>query len=504
VSLELLFDEAPCGLAMSDAQGRLTLVNRILVELTGLAPTELLGRRVTTLFSLAGQMYFETHLDPLLRLQGFLREIALDVRRPDGSLCPVLFNAAVQRDAQGQVSTRSYTLLDARERRGFERELIAARKQAEAASKARADFISYLSHEVRTPLQGLLGLTELIAATADAQERAGHLEVVRGSAENLLALVNDLLDFGKAEAGKVELESVPFDLRAEVKGVLALLRAKAAGRGLTVSFDVEAGVPVMVAGDVVKLRQLLTNLVGNALKFTERGGVTVRVFGGSKGGVGFLVRDTGIGMSKEQLPRLFEAFTQARADTARRFGGTGLGLAICRQLVELHGGRLEVDSEPGVGTEFRFELPYAAASTASPQPPSPLSPRHGLVLVAEDNSVSALLVRRMLERCDVSHEVVSDGEAAVARVKRGGVSVALLDLQMPKLDGEAALRAIRALPGEVSRTPLVAFSASVDAQERQVLRRVGFDECLAKPVREEALLALLRALLPPGRAPHAS
>jgi PAS domain S-box-containing protein len=495
VSLELLFDEAPCGLAMADAQGRLTLVNRALVELTGLSSTELLGRRVTTLFSLAGQMYFETHLDPLLRLQGFLREIALDVRRPDGALFPVLFNATVQRDAQGQVLTRSYTLLDARERRGFERELIAARKEAEAASKARADFISYLSHEVRTPLQGLLGLTQLFDAAADAQERELHLTVVRRSAENLLSLVNDLLDFGKADAGKLVLERTPFDLPAEVEGVLGLLRPKAAGRGLAVSADIAPDVPTTVAGDVVKLRQLLMNLVGNGLKFTERGGVTVRVFRGSNGGVGFVVRDTGIGLSKEQLPHLFEAFTQASADTARRFGGTGLGLAICRQLVELHGGRLEVDSEQGVGTEFRFELPYTAAASTSPQRESPATPGRGRVLVAEDNPVNALLVRRTLERWGVAHEVVSDGEAAVERVRLGGVSVALIDLQMPRLDGEAALRAIRALPGAAARTPLVAFSATVDAHERHALLRLGFDECLAKPLNEAALRAVLGALL---------
>ncbi|MDX2010571.1 MAG: ATP-binding protein [Myxococcaceae bacterium] len=495
MSLELLFDEAPCGLAMADAQGRLTLVNRALVELTGLTQDELLGRRVTTLFSLAGQMYFETHLDPLLRLQGFLREIALDVRRPDGVLLPVLFNATVQRDALGQVLTRSYTLLDARERRGFERELIAARKEAEAASKARADFISYLSHEVRTPLQGLLGLTELVDGAANAKERELHLEVVRRSAENLLSLVNDLLDFGKADAGKLVLERTPFDLPAEVQGVLALLRPKAARRGLTVSCDLALDVPTTVVGDVVKLRQLLMNLVGNGLKFTERGGVTVRVFRGPNGGVGFVVRDTGIGLSKEQLPLLFEAITQASADTARRFGGTGLGLAICRQLVELHGGRLEVDSEQGVGTEFRFELPYADAASTSPQRESPATPGQGRVLVAEDNPVNALLVRRTLERLGVAHEVVSDGEAAVERVRAGGVSVALLDLQMPRLDGEAALRAIRALPGPAARTSLVAFSATVDAHERQALLRLGFDECLAKPLNEAALRAVLRALL---------
>jgi PAS domain S-box-containing protein len=498
MSLELLFDEAPCGLALADADGRLTLVNRALVELTGLPATRLVGRRMTTLFSLAGQMYFETHLDPLLRLQGFLREIALDVRRPDGALLPVLFHATMQRDPQGKVLTSSYTLLDARERRGFERELISARKQAETASKARADFISYLSHEVRTPLQGLLGLTELIGGAAEPQERDRHLDLVRSSAENLLSLVNDLLDFGKAEAGKLELECVPFDLRAEVAGVLALLRPKAAAAGLTLSADVAPDVPFTVGGDVVKRRQLLTNLVGNGLKFTERGGVTVRVFQGSGGRVGFAVRDTGIGLSKEQLPHLFEAFTQAGPDTARRFGGTGLGLTICRQLVELHGGRLEVDSQQGVGTEFRFELAYAAITTPATLNPPVRALGPGRVLVAEDNPVNALLVRRTLERWSVDSEVVGDGEAAVERVRAGGVSLALLDLQMPRLDGEGALQMIRALPGAVSRTPLVAFSASVDARERQALLRLGFDECLAKPVNPAALREVLSALLPTG------
>jgi PAS domain S-box-containing protein len=497
VSLKALFEEAPCGLAMADAEGRLTLGNRAFMELAGAPLGELLGRRVTTLFTLAGQMVFETSLLPLLQMQGFLREIALELRCADGEPRPVLLNASMQRDAQGRVQSIAYSMLDARERRGFERQLITARKRAEVEAQARGAFISHLSHEIRTPLQAILGITELLASSAEAQARDGHLETVRSSAEHLLALVNDLLDFGKAEAGKATLELRPFELPEAVASVLALLRPKAVGLGLFLKAEVAPGVPSRVHGDVVKLRQILTNLVGNALKFTEQGGVTVQLSKGANGSVCFAVIDTGIGIEAEQLPRLFEAFTQAGTDTTRRFGGTGLGLTISRQLVELHGGRLEIDSRVGEGTAFRFELPYAQAESEPVLVPEARG-RLGdaLVLVAEDNTISALLVRRCLERLGVRAEMVCDGAAAVERVRAGGVGVALLDLQMPVLDGTGALQAIRALPDAASRTPLVAFSATVDAHERAALLRLGFDACLAKPLEQAALLEVLRALLP--------
>jgi PAS domain S-box-containing protein len=492
---------------MADAEGRLTLGNPAFFELVGAPLAELSGRRVTTLFTLAGQMYFETNLQPLLRLQGFLREIALDLRCANGEPRPVLLNASLQRDSSGRVESISYSLLDARERRGFERQLIAARKRAEVAAQERGAFISLLSHEIRTPLQAMLGITELLASTAEAHARDRHLETVRSSAEHLLALVNDLLDFGKAEAGKVELERRPFELPEAVEAVLSLLRPTAAGRGLWLKAEVAPNVPSRVQGDVVKLRQILTNLVGNGLKFTERGGVTVRLSKGADGGVHFAVVDTGIGIEAEAVPRLFEAFTQAGADTARRFGGTGLGLTISRQLVELHGGRLEVDSRVGEGTTFHFELPYARAD-AEPVADVEAQGRlgDGLVLVAEDNSINALLIRRCLERFGVRAEFVVDGAAALERVRAGGVGLALLDLQMPVLDGVGALQAIRALPAALSRTPLVAFSATVDAHEHAALLGLGFDACLAKPLEQAALREVLQVLLPKAAAgtPRAS
>jgi CheY-like chemotaxis protein/two-component sensor histidine kinase len=393
-------------------------------------------------------------------------------------------------------------MLDARERRGFERQLITARKRAEVAAQARGAFISHLSHEIRTPLQAMLGITELLASTVEAHARDRHLETVRRSAEHLLALVNDLLDFGKAEAGKATLELRPFELPEAVASVLGLLKPQAVGRGLFLKAEVAPGVPRRVQGDVVKLRQILTNLVGNALKFTEHGGVTVQLSQGANGGVCFAVIDTGIGIEADDVPRLFEAFTQAGTDTARRFGGTGLGLTISRQLVELHGGRLEIDSRVGEGTTFRFELPYAQDAEPEPVPVAEARGRLGdaLVLVAEDNTISALLVWRCLERLGVRAEMVGDGAAAVERVRAGGVRVALLDLQMPVLDGASALQAIRALPDAASRTPLVAFSASVDAHERAALLRLGFDACLAKPLEQAALLEVLQALLPKAAA----
>ncbi len=443
-------------------------------------------------------MYFETHLLPLLELQGFVREIALDLRRSDGQATPVLFAASQQRDATGQLQSTTYTVLDARERRAFENELRAARTRAERAAKERGDFISVLSHEIRTPLQAMLGMTELLDDAAHAHERRHHLEVLRASSQRLLSLVNALLDFGKAEAGKLAVVAGPLDVRESVREVLELLQVTAAAKGLSLKAHVEPEVPPTVSGDGLKLQQILTNLIGNALKFTQRGGVTVRVARAAEASLHFAVEDTGIGIAPEHVPRLFEAFSQAGDDISRRFGGTGLGLAISKQLVELHGATLEVHSELGQGTRFSFALPYAALEpTPGPAPEAPvetpLGP--GLVLVAEDNAVNALLIRRRLARFKVSHEVVHDGAAVVERVKAGGVSVVLMDLQMPLLDGVGALSAIRALEGPGARVPVVALSATIDADSHRELGPLGFAGCLTKPLRPAEMRQVLQSLL---------
>jgi signal transduction histidine kinase/CheY-like chemotaxis protein len=378
-------------------------------------------------------------------------------------------------------------------------ELDAARRQAVSASEAKSAFLAMMSHELRTPMNGVLGMAHALKlGQLDARQTA-QVETLIRAGDSLMAILNDVLDLSKIEAGRLDLETAPFDLRELIERAVELWAEPAASKGLALTFDADASAPAWVLGDAMRLRQVLMNLLSNAVKFTERGEVRV-VLRGADGQVQIDVRDTGIGLTDAQQAGLFEAFAQAEASTARRFGGTGLGLAICRKLARNMGGDIEVESRLAEGSTFRLRLPLPQAqepaAQAAEEAPETLE---GLrILVAEDNPTNQTVARTLLEAAGAVIEIADDGAQAVERLASGGFDLVLMDVHMPVMDGVEALRRVRS--GEAGRAdiPVIALTADAMADEAQRLIALGFDALEPKPIRPLALMQTIVGVTRPA------
>jgi signal transduction histidine kinase/CheY-like chemotaxis protein len=401
-------------------------------------------------------------------------------------------------------------------------ELRLARDRAEAAAQARAHFLAVMSHEIRTPLNGVLGTLDLLVRSPLQLPQQRLVQVARSSGQGLLQVLNDALDHAQLEAGELRLAPGPVAPRQLVAECQALFAATAQARGLRWQAVVDPDVPDWVETDAQRLRQVLLNLLGNALKFTEQGGVGLRVSvaAGAPPGLRFEVDDTGPGIAAEELPRLFQSFTQLQSGPTRRHGGTGLGLAISQRLVQALGGDIGVRSQPGVGSCFHFHLPAApvapplrAAPPPAAEPPAAFSTPpvagvadetvpllRGTVLVAEDNEVNRLITAGMLEALGLHVVEAADGEQAWQRLQAGGIDLALVDMQMPVLDGAGLARRWRAFEAEHGRArlPLLALTANASVADQQTAQAAGMDLHLAKPCAMTVLTQALARWLPPA------
>ncbi|OAN44098.1 response regulator [Magnetospirillum moscoviense] len=372
--------------------------------------------------------------------------------------------------------------------------LMQQRRQAERSARIKADMLAMMSHEIRTPLHGILGTVRLLMDSRLDTEQTNTLKIVHSSGEALLAILNDALDLAKLEAGKLAIDPVRFELAEAVESVVALMESRAREKAVDLVLDVAPGLPGAVIGDPIRLKQVLLNLVGNAIKFTEAGRVTVSVAASANGMITFSVTDTGIGIDPKALPGLFADFVQQDASIARRFGGTGLGLSICKKLVTLMEGDIQVESTPGVGSTFRVRLPMPMAPAATA--PSPETPRADdaplTILVADDNPVNQRLAKVILTQHNHVVHLASDGEAAVKAVAQGRFDVVLMDVRMPVIDGLEATRRIRALSGPAAQTPVLAVTGMALDEELQTCLAAGMTDVVVKPYSRSTLFDAIR------------
>ena len=380
--------------------------------------------------------------------------------------------------------------------RSSARALETAQAEAQEASRAKSAFVAMMSHELRTPMNGVLGLAHALGSTKLDPRQADYLDMIIQSGDSLMTILNDILDLSKVEAGKLELDNAPFDIRRLGAQIHLISNQTAQLKGLTLTLEVAPETPAWLVGDAVRVRQILLNLVSNALKFTELGRVDIRIAPGATGGVELEVSDTGVGLTPEQQSSLFSPFTQGDRSTARRFGGTGLGLTISRQLAQLMDGEITVASEPGRGSVFKVLLALAEAraplhgAVAEPE----LDLAGARVLVVDDNAVNQAVARAILESAQVSIATADDGRQALARLRVEDFDVVLMDVHMPAMDGVEAVRRIRAGEGGRVDIPILALTADAMAGEAERLLRQGFDDAHPKPIDPAGLLRAVARL----------
>jgi len=480
-------------------------VNEGFTAIAGYQPEEVLGKSSLEL-NIWANPADRLRLVQELQQQGFVRNLEAQFRCKDGSLITGQMSARII-TVNGEQCLLNITR-DISERKKYEEELQLARQAAEAANRAKSEFLANMSHEIRTPMNGVIGMVQLLQFTQLNSEQQEYLQCLETSAQSLLSLLNDILDLSKIEAGKISLEYADFSLRHSIQEVVTTQISQIHQKRLKLTTSLADDIPEILHGDPLRLKQILLNLLGNAIKFTATGSITImaRITGQQNGTVTvrLSVSDTGIGMTPEALQRIFAPFEQADNSTTRRFGGTGLGLTICRRLAELMGGRIWAESSDGHGSSFFVELPFMVRTQAAPSAAPPVlqggtgSTRSLRLLLAEDNAPNAATITAMLKRMGHQLEVVSDGKQALDKWRCGHYDALLMDVAMPVMGGSEATRLIREEEQQTGQhTPIIAVTAHALRGDREQFLQDGFDGYVAKPVDMQHLARELERLTAP-------
>ncbi|MDD1740539.1 MAG: PAS domain S-box protein, partial [Methanothrix sp.] len=505
-----LLNQVRNAVIATDLDGKIIYWNHFSEILYQWKADEVLGRSIAdTIVPAQRRQIIREVMEEIVRCGYLEREFV--VQRKDGSLFPALYVFNMLKDQKGRNMGFASVSIDLTERKRVEDDLLLAKERAESATRAKSQFLANMSHEIRTPMNAVIGLTSLLLNTPINPEQRDYIETIRSSGDSLLAVISDILDFSKIEGGMLELESKPFDLQRVLEDSMSMVASAARGKGLDLSYSLEPDVPRQVLGDQGRLKQILVNLLGNAVKFTEKGEIsaTVSTSGPSRGRHGleeimFAVKDTGIGISKEHMARLFQSFSQADPSTTRKYGGTGLGLVISKNLAERMGGRIWAESETGKGSVFYFTVKARASPGLLPAPqedilPGPLAEFDGQgksdlrILLAEDNAVNQMVALRMLERLGYRADTAVNGQEVLQALQNRSYDIVLMDVQMPEMDGLEAARRIRS--SKSGQPYIIAMTAHAMKGDREVCMEAGMNDYVSKPVRmEELRAAIMRSL----------
>jgi PAS domain S-box-containing protein len=504
-----ILDQFEDGCFVVDIRGNFLFVNDAFCRIFGMTRDEVLGQHFFSVMTTNHARRAETIAvyREVLRTGEAVKSYEYEVSLRNQAVKFVEQSVSLERDSQGRPIGFLGIIRDSTARKLAEDELEQAKEAAEAANRAKSEFLANMSHEIRTPMNGIMGMTALALDTQLTPFQADCLETITRQAETLLRIINDVLDFSKIESRKIEIESAAFSLAEIVDAVVKPLDMTAREKGIVFTQQIAEDVPPRLLGDAVRLEQVLTNLLANAIKFTERGRVTLDVRVESSNAdvarLHFRVADTGIGIPADKLETIFQPFQQADGSTTRRFGGTGLGLTISATLVELMGGRLWVESEPGVGSTFHFTaafpIPLSRVDPERrklPRPPVAPSPSSARVLVAEDNLINQRIAQSLLTKRGHTVTVVNNGREALDALERQAFDVVLMDVQMPDMDGFEATAAIRERErGTGSRVRIVAMTAHAMQGDRERCLAAGMDDYLSKPIDQDRLFGLVEEAL---------
>lgn len=481
---------------------------------------EIYGRPLTVLFSQKQSTVYEKIINDFLtekKISGDGEIVELEGLKKDGNIFPMEFSFSswtIEKNIYftafvRNISDRKKLESEIRARQILENthfELVEARRLAEESKKTKEQFLANMSHEIRTPMNAIIGMTEILEENNHDEEQKECIEAIRVSADHLLSIINDILDFSKIESGKITFEKHPFKLEKLIEGIIQTLHFTVGKKSISLNYSISKNVPPIIIGDVVRLRQILLNLCSNSIKFTESGSVKIDVQLKEQVNddyiILFTITDTGIGISSDNLPTIFESFVQASRDTTRKYGGTGLGLTITKQLVELQGGSISVKSKQNKGSQFLFTLPLKKGeedqvASSENEKTFVCTGLEGIkILAAEDNPMNQILIKKILNKWNLEYDIASNGKIAIEKLSQTDYDIILMDMHMPEMDGYEATEFIRKkMNTPKSLIPIIAVTANALVGEEEKCLAAGMNDYISKPLNKKKLYQKMLKLI---------